>query len=175
MNHSTVVEAQGLSLKGSAKSPSAYVTVESPGFGTLHQTSSVGKGKKLVWHENTRIVELKPTAPIKFTVKRQAIWPMTHHVLGSTATYDIDKLIEMQGKNDRETCVSLSLNLGNGAKTTPSIVVNIRDLDTREDLQEVRESAYAASSKRRGKERETDCSDSMSEESLSARSLDSRC
>ncbi|KAM6502698.1 hypothetical protein JOM56_002675 [Amanita muscaria] len=101
-----VVEAQGLSLKGSAKSPSAYVTVESPGFGTLHQTSSVGKGKKLVWHENTRIVELKPTAPIKFTVKRQAIWPMTHHVLGSTATYDIDKLIEMQGKNDRETCKS---------------------------------------------------------------------
>lgn len=102
---------------------------------------------------------------------------MSHHVLGSTDSYDINRLIEMQGKNDRETYVTLSLNARTEAQTTPSIVVNIRDMDTREELQQVRENAeYAASSRRKGKARQTDGSDSISEESHlsnSARSLDS--
>ncbi|KAF8637782.1 hypothetical protein AX17_002573 [Amanita inopinata Kibby_2008] len=105
----TVVEAQGLSLKGSTKSPPAYVTIESPGLGTLHQTGTISKGRSLVWHENSRIVELKPSAQIRFIVKRQARWPITHNnVLGSTDTYNLCKLIEMQGKNDRETCKYLA-------------------------------------------------------------------
>lgn len=88
----------------------------------LHQTGAVGKGKKLVWHENTRMyvhklhgqkddsnvnvdrVDLKPSAGIKFTVKRNTMWPMSKNVLGSTDTYNLGKLIEMQGKNDKETC-----------------------------------------------------------------------
>jgi len=57
-----VVEALDLTGK-SARSPPAYVTIESPGMGTLHQTGAVGKGKKPVWHENTRmcVIALAPT------------------------------------------------------------------------------------------------------------------
>lgn len=53
---------------------------------------------------NVNSVELKPSAGIKFTVKRQSLWPATNNVLGSTDTYDLGRLIEMQGKNDKETC-----------------------------------------------------------------------
>ena len=49
-----VVEAQGLA-GNSGRCPPAYVTIESPGMGMLHQTGTVSKGKKLVWHENTRM------------------------------------------------------------------------------------------------------------------------
>lgn len=173
-----VAEAQGLSLKGSANSASAYVTVESPGLGTLHQTDNAGKGKKLVWHENTRIVELKPSTPIKFTVRRQAFWPISHNVLGCTDTYDICKLIEMQGKNDRETCVTLTLNQQTEGTGKPSLIVNIRDLDTPHKIQQVREyAAYAASQqslhRTKGKGRDMDGSASLSDSSpASSRSSD---
>ncbi|KAF8627965.1 hypothetical protein AX15_004159 [Amanita polypyramis BW_CC] len=143
-----VVEAQGISVKGSKKSPNAYVTVESPGIGILHQTGIVGKGKEMIWHENTKIVDLQSTAGIKFTVKRQTLWPTTHDVLGSTDTYDLGKLIEMQGRNDKETSVALTLKSpkANGNMSKSSLVINIRDLDTQEQMQQVRENAtYAAS------------------------------
>lgn len=54
LNLFAVIEAQGLA-GSSGRCPPAYVTIESPGMGTLHQTGTVSKGKKLVWHENTRM------------------------------------------------------------------------------------------------------------------------
>ncbi|KAK2463041.1 hypothetical protein APHAL10511_004696 [Amanita phalloides] len=162
-----VVEADGFATK----SPPAYVTIESPGLGSLHQTETASKGKKLVWHENTRIIELKPNAGIKFTVRRQTVWPVAHSTLGYTNTYDLCKLIEMQGKNDRETCVTLPLNPPKAEKTPSkrSLVINIRDLDTTEKMRQIRQYAATASQRRKGKPRELDLSDSSS---TSASSLD---
>ncbi|KAF8712405.1 hypothetical protein AX14_013124 [Amanita brunnescens Koide BX004] len=168
-----VVEAQGLA-GSSGRCPPAYVTIESPGLGMLHQTGAVGKGKKLVWHENTRIVDLKPSAGIKFTVKRNTMWPMSKNVLGSTDTYNLGKLIEMQGKNDKETCVTLSLNPARRERSpsNSSLVVNIRDLDTTEKMQQLKEfAAYNAGLSKKGKLREMD-NGNADQSSISALSLD---
>ena len=86
----------------------------------------------------------------------------------------------MQGKNDRETCkylehrhhrsqldvrftgVTLTLNSPrtDGKPSKSALLVNIRDLDTQEQIQQVREyAAYAASMRSthtKGKQREAD-------------------
>ncbi|PFH50472.1 hypothetical protein AMATHDRAFT_3956 [Amanita thiersii Skay4041] len=141
-----VVQVEGYSHKGSTKCPSAYVTIDSPDLGALHQTSTAGRTRSLVWHENTRILQLRPSTELKFTLKRHSRWPLPHSTLCTTETYHLSNLIAMQGKNDRDTYVNLSLRAPHSSHNPPPyLVINIRDLDTEEKMRKIREHARRAS------------------------------